>query len=56
MTVSELLEILQSIDNPEKARVMVQDTAGGYRDIDYVEDSLDLGKNFIIHTMKQQKK
>jgi hypothetical protein len=56
MTVSELIEILQTIESPEKARIMVQDTAGGFRDIDYVEDSLDIGKTFIIHTMKQQKK
>ncbi|MCB2361992.1 hypothetical protein [Clostridium estertheticum] len=55
MTVTELIEILQQIKNPNESKVMVNDTAAGYRDIEYVENTLDLGINYIICTKRPKK-
>ncbi|MGH0496427.1 hypothetical protein [Bacillus wiedmannii] len=53
MTVAELIEILQTIENPEKKTIIVQDTAAGNRKIDYVEDTLYPGiMSCVIRTKK----
>lgn len=35
----ELIEILQTIENPKNARILVADTATGFRDIDEIRES-----------------
>jgi len=47
MKVSELIEILKTIDNQD-AKVMVHDSSAGHREIEYVEDALDRGVTYII--------
>lgn len=54
MTVTELIEMLQQLDNPDEKRIMVNDTAAGFRDIAGIEDAL--GYQYIIHTERPKRK
>ena len=47
MTVGELIEVLQRLD--ENKRVVVADTdgAGGHADIEFVDQRVDKGENII---------
>ncbi|MGG3280433.1 hypothetical protein [Paenibacillus solani] len=51
MTVAELIEILKTIEHPEKATILINDTAAGFREIDYIEDILESGQ-YVIKTKK----
>jgi hypothetical protein len=54
MTVSELIKILQQIESPEEVKILVNDTAAGYRDIDEV--GFNLSGMLIVKTKKPGKK
>lgn len=52
MTVSELIKLLQTLENPESARIVVNDLAGRQRDIDLIENVLDHNAMYVIETKK----
>ena len=54
MKVKELVDILKTISNQD-AKIMVQDTAAGFRDIDIIEDVLNHQKVYVIHTKRKKR-
>lgn len=55
MTVSELIEILKTIENPREAKILFRDSAAGNREIEGVENVMDM--YYVIHgkTTKRRK-
>ncbi|PJN59810.1 hypothetical protein PAEAM_28450 [Paenibacillus sp. GM1FR] len=41
MTVAELIEIHKAIENPEKATILIKDTAAGLRESEYIDDMFE---------------
>lgn len=49
--VLELIKALKTIDDPETATILINDTAAGFREIKYIEDGFDNG-HYVVYIKK----